>query len=224
MTTEPPILYSFRRCPYAMRARLAIHSSEVSAQLREIVLSDKAAEFLTSSPKGTVPVIVVNNRVIDESLDIMHWALNKSDPEGWLNMPSIGYNWISLNDREFKSAMDRIKYTDRFSNVNIGLERRNAIGFLHDLNTQIGDHAWMFGKNCSLADMAILPFVRQFYNIDQDWFYAQDWQNLYRWLTSFMTSSRLGSIMTKYDKWIPGNTEVSFPPNSKLFSTQGFTK
>lgn len=222
MITGSPILYSFRRCPYAIRARLAIQSSEVSAQLREIVLNDKAEELLASSPKGTVPVIVVNNRVIDESLDIMHWALNKADPEGWLNMPSIGYNWISLNDGEFKSAMDRIKYSAQFSNVDIGLERRNAIGFLGDLNTQIGDHTWMFGENCSLADMAILPFIRQFYNIDQDWFYAQDWQNLHRWLTSFLTSSRLDSIMKKYDKWVPGDIEVSFPPKSKLFSTQSF--
>lgn len=208
---EPPILYSFRRCPYAMRARLAIHASEVKVQIREIVLRDKAPVFLESSPKGTVPIVVTENNVVEESLDIMLWALSQEDPEGWLKMPDAGYDWISRNDGSFKAALDHTKYSNRFSNLDINLERKKAADFLYDLNAQIADRPWMFGQNCSVADMAILPFVRQFANIDIDWFGAQNWQNLHRWLSKFLKSNRFNSIMLKYNIWIPGDPEVIFP-------------
>ena len=206
-----------------MRARLAVQSSEIDVQLREIVLRDKALEFLTSSPKGTVPVVVTHDELFEESLDVMHWALNRSDPEDLLQMPGSGYDWISRNDKKFKAALDHTKYSARYPNLDFNLERKNAAGFLHDLDTQISDNTWMFGTNCSLADIAILPFVRQFANIDNDWFYAQDWQNLNRWLTAFLNSNRFISIMTKYEKWIPGDPIVSFPSNPMLLSSQSFT-
>ena len=203
-----------------MRARLAIQSSGMSVQLREIVLSEKAPELLTSSPKGTVPVLVSGNKVIEESLDIMSWALSQSDPEAWLKIPEVGYDWISRNDGQFKAALDHIKYSSHFSNLNLNREREAAIKFLNDLDLLIADSSWMFGENCSLADMAILPFVRQFYNIDNDWFDAQGWQNIRRWLTLFLGSTRFNCTMAKYDKWVSGDPIVLFPSEPILFSTQ----
>ena len=216
--SSAPILYSFRRCPYAIRARLAIQASGVEVQLREIILRDKAPEFLTSSPKGTVPVIVIGNQVIEESIDIMHWTLSQSDPTGWLNMPNEGYKWISRNDGPFKAALDHTKYSTEYTSRDAHFERDKATNFLHDLNIQIGNRPWMFGRNCTLADVAILPFVRQFANIDNDWFNAQGWQNLYHWLTAFLRSDRFNSAMTKYDKWISGDPVVPFPSKPELFS------
>ncbi len=201
-----------------MRARLGIQSSGITVQLREIVLRDKAPDFLMSSPQGTVPVVVTQKTIIDESFDIMCWALGQADPEGWLKMPSIGYDWISRNDGQFKSALDHIKYSVRHPNLNIHLERERATKFLYELNTQISKNTWMFGKNCSLADMAILPFVRQFANIDNSWFDSQDWKNLNRWLTAFLNSNRFTSIMNKYHKWVPRDPRVLFPNEPKLFS------
>lgn len=203
-----------------MRARLAVQSSGMSVQLREIVLSEKAPEFLASSPKGTVPVLVSGKKVIEESLDIMSWALSQSDPEAWLKIPDVGYDWISRNDGQFKAALDHIKYSSHFSNLNLNRERETAAKFLNDLDLLIADSSWMFGENCSLSDMAILPFVRQFYNIDNEWFNAQGWQNLHRWLISFLGSTRFSSIMAKYDKWVSGDSTVLFPSEPKLFPTQ----
>ena len=206
-----------------MRARLAIQSSGIEVQLREIVLCDKPAEFLASSPKGTVPVVITHNEVIDESFEIMIWALEHADPEGWLKMPDAGYDWVSRNDGQFKAALDHTKYSVRHPNLDIHLEREKAADFLHDLNNVMSKGAWMFGENCSLADIAILPFVRQFSNIDRVWFDTQSWQHLNRWLTAFLNSSRFKSIMTRYDKWVVGSPVVLFPGEPKLFSAQSFT-
>lgn len=221
MSGNPIILYSFRRCPYAMRARLAIQSSGLEVQLREVVLREKPPELLVSSPKGTVPVLVTGNNVIEESLDIMKWALSKADPEGWLKIPDVGYKWISRNDGPFKTALDHTKYPTRYPNLDTRLERGKAANFLDGLNTKIAENPWIFGKDSSLVDMAILPFVRQFAKIDSDWFHAQGWKNLYRWLNEFLISDRFNTVMSKYDKWVPGDPIVSFPREPKLFTTQG---
>ena len=205
-----------------MRARLALQSSGITVQLREIALRDKAPEFLKTSPKGTVPVLVTHNQVIEESLEIMRWALDQADPEGWRKTPNAGYDWISRNDGQFKLALDHTKYSVNYPNLDFYRERERAAKFLHDLNTQIANNPWMFGKSCSIADMAILPFVRQFANIDNDWFDAQGWENLHRWLSGFLKSSIFNSIMTKYDRWASGDPIISFPSKLKLFSTQGF--
>jgi glutathione S-transferase len=157
-----PILYSFRRCPYAMRARLAIYVSGLRVELREIMLRDKAPEFLLSSPKATVPVLITNKEVIEESFDIMVWCLKQSDPEHWLAMPDEGYEWILRSDGPFKEALDHTKYSVRFPDLDPKLEQAKALKFLTDLNLQIGNSNWVFGEGCSLADMALLPFIRQF--------------------------------------------------------------
>ncbi len=203
-----PILYSFRRCPYAMRARLALASTSQQVELREIVLRDKPAAFLAASPSATVPCLVATDCAIDESLDIMTWALRLSDPEGWLDMPAEGWDWIRRADGPFKAALDHTKYASRHPEMNVSEQRALAAEFLSDLDQQIGQ--WIFERPC-LADYAILPFVRQFAFIDKAWFDAQPWPDLQAWLESFLTSERFLAIMTKYPQWATGDEVVSFP-------------
>jgi glutathione S-transferase len=203
-----PVLYSFRRCPYAMRARLALHVSGIEVELREVVLLDKPQAFLDVSPSATVPCLVTDNTVIDESLDIMVWALKQNDPDGWLAMPDDGHAWIELADGPFKRALDRTKYETPYPGTDPNAERDKASVFLGDLNDQIED--WMFGQE-GLADNAILPFVRQFAFIDKDWFDAQPWPNLQSWLERFLASPRFAAIMDKYPAWKEGDAATFFP-------------
>ena len=193
-----PILYSFRRCPYAMRARLALAASGEQVEIREIVLRDKHPAFLAASDSGTVPCLVAGDEIIDESLDIMIWALAKYDPEGWLAMPDEGWDLIKRADGPFKHALDRTKYATRYPQSDCKENREIAADILTDWNTQID--GWMFGSP-SLADFAILPFVRQFAFIDKGWFDAQPWPNVQKWLDRFVTSDRFQSIMFKLPPW-----------------------
>ncbi|MEM5541526.1 glutathione S-transferase [Sulfitobacter sp. AS92] len=203
-----PILYSFRRCPYAMRARLAIAASSTPVHLREVVLRDKPEAFLKASPTATVPCLVTENGPIDESLDIMKWALAANDPEGWLDMPPEGHDWITRADGPFKDALDRTKYATRYPNEDPEAQRSKASAFLQDLDAQLGD--WIFDRP-TLADYAILPFVRQFAFIDRPWFDAQDWPALRDWLDRFLASPRFENIMTKYPQWQTDDAPTSFP-------------
>ena len=206
-----PILWTFRRCPYAMRARLAIQSAGVQVELREILLRDKPAEFLTTSPKGTVPVIDTGRNVIEESRDIMIWALEQNDPEGWLDMPAIGHSLIDACDGPFKTALDHTKYAVRYPDLDPAAERAKAADYLHDLNDRLGDKPYLFGPAPKLADMAIVTFVRQFANTDRVWFDTQPWPHLIRWLDRFVASDAFAGIMTKYPPWQAGQDTVQFP-------------
>jgi glutathione S-transferase len=202
------ILYSFRRCPYAMRARLALSSAAQSVTLREVVLRDKPAAFLQASPSGTVPCLVSNGQVIDESLDIMIWALRQNDPEGWLSMPEAGWDWIARSDGPFKTALDQTKYTSRYPEADPETQRQEAARFLTALDMQID--TWIFDQ-ASIADYAILPFVRQFAFIDKPWFDQQSWPALQLWLDRFLTSPRFEAIMLKYPQWHDGDPVTHFP-------------
>jgi glutathione S-transferase len=206
--TMKPILWSFRRCPYAMRARLALASSEVPYEHREILLRDKPVEFLTISPKATVPVMQTGDRVIDESLDIMLWALEQNDPQGWLLGSSDGSaemrDLIAQADGPFKTALDRYKYASR--DIGAPTERANAATFLLKLNDILGEQPFLFGARPTLPDMAILPFVRQFAHVDIDWFAAQNWDAVIGWLDAFKSSERFGVIMKKYPTWASAHT------------------
>lgn len=206
-----PILWSFRRCPYAMRARLAVRSSGQQVELREILLRDKPAAFLASSPMGTVPVLNTGETVIAESRDIMLWALGRADPEGWLDMPAEGHALIDRCDGPFKQALDHTKYAVRYLDLDPDAEREKAMVFLRELNTWLTDGAFLMGPDRRLADMAILPFVRQFANIDRGWFDAQGLGPLTRWLDDFLQSERLAAVMTKYPPWQEGPDKVLFP-------------
>jgi len=209
--TTLPILWTFRRCPYAMRARLAIRSSGQQVVLQEVLLRDKPAPFLAASPKATVPVVQDGDAVIEESRDVMLWALGRSDPEGWLDMPPEGHTLIDRNDGPFKTALDHTKYAVRFPDRDEAEERAKAMVFLNDLNNRLGHDTFLMGSKPTLADMAILPFVRQFANTDRAWFDAQGLGPLTKWLDDFLGSDRFRAIMTKYPPWQSGQDQVLFP-------------
>ena len=210
MTTALPVLYSFRRCPYAMRARLALAVSGLKYELREVSLKSKPAEMLAASPKGTVPVLVLpSGKVIDESLDIMRWALGQNDPEGWLNQgsPDEILSLITSNDGDFKHALDRYKYPNRYPLESGGdvtafaiAQRAEAAKWLETLEARLSQ-GWLLGSQASLADMAILPFVRQFAHTDEAWFAAQPWSMLRDWLARFDASGLFESVMKKQEPW-----------------------
>jgi glutathione S-transferase len=215
-----PILWTFRRCPYAMRARLALSSARVTVELREILLKKKPQAFLETSPSASVPSLWVPGlwlpgveepqQVIDESIDIMVWALEQNDPEQLLNMPSEGSSLIDTNDGPFKIALDHTKYASRFPDVDAEAERHKAAGFLVDLDQRLKGQAALFGDRPTLADQAILPFVRQFANADRDWFDAQDWPDLSGWLNGFTQGDAFARIMIKYALWQDGDAPVWF--------------
>ncbi|MBR9865440.1 MAG: glutathione S-transferase [Rhodobacteraceae bacterium] len=206
-----PILYSFRRCPYAMRARLSIASSGLQVELREILLRDKAPAFLAASPKGTVPVVVNGDQVIEESLDVMEWALGQSDPEGLLYAGPQARELVLRCESEFKGHLDRFKYAVRYEDVDPEEERKLASAYLRELDQRLEGQAYLFGERIGFADIGIAPFVRQFANTDRPWFDGQDWPNLIRWLDGFINSDRFQSIMTKYPKWKEGDSVTLFP-------------
>lgn len=193
-----------------MRARMAIGSSGVSVELREVVLRDKPAEMLDASPKGTVPVLLLaDGHVIDESLDIMRWALDRNDPDDWLvgDDPAL----IALNDRPFKAALDRYKYPNRYNSVDAEPYRLEGWKILSDLDVRLADQAYLAGEKLGFADVAIFPFVRQFAATDQAWFDAQDAESLRHWLTAITTSPLFKITMQRFPKWQAGHPQAIFP-------------
>ena len=204
-----PILYSFRRCPYAMRARLAIAVSRVAVELREIKLSAKPQAMLEASPKGTVPVVVLPaGRVIDQSLDVMHWALGQNDPEGWLERDNAAL--IERNDGPFKHHLDRYKYPERHGSDAVA-HRDSRLAFLADLDSRLAEHGQLCGKERGLADMAVMPFVRQFAATDPVWFDSQPLPHLQRWLAAHLESGLFESVMGKVAPWRENDPVSVFP-------------
>jgi glutathione S-transferase len=215
--TDLPILYSFRRCPYAMRARLALAASGRHCELREVALRAKPAELLQASPKGTVPVLVLpDGTVIDQSLDIMRWALAQHDPEQWLT-PEHGTAaameaLIAQCDGAFKADLDRYKYPNRYPDTDALAHRAAGAAYLTTLDTRLQASPYLFGARACLADMAIAPFVRQFASTDAAWFAAQPWPALAGWLNAFVASARFELVMEKAVPWVSGTPGVRFPP------------
>ncbi len=211
-----PVLYSFRRCPYAMRARLALAVSGQPHELREVVLKNKPAEMLAASPKGTVPVLVLpGGEVIQESLDIMRWALARNDPTQWLSAPQASQQemdeLITAYDSDFKHHLDRYKYPNRYPQESEGdaagfalKHRSEAALWLAQLDARL-DGGWLLGTRASLADMALLPFVRQFAHTDADWFATQSWPRLQAWLAAFEASALFAGVMGKHAAWQPAD-------------------
>jgi glutathione S-transferase len=195
-----PILYSFRRCPYAMRARMAIAISGVEVEHREIVLRDKPPELLEASPKGTVPVLVLpDGRVVEESLDIMRWALVLNDPEAWLI--SANDALIATNDGPFKQALDRYKYPHRYDLPDGIAHREAAMEHLRALNERLSAAPYLSGSKRGYCDIALFPFVRQFANTDRDWFDPRPLPALHRWLADMIASPLFEQIMAKHPVW-----------------------
>lgn len=212
------VLYSFRRCPYAMRARLALALCvEAKAlELREVVLKAKPAAMLATSPKGTVPVLqLFDGHVLEESLDIMHFALSQNPQLKADIYPShlCGEidDLIEQNDGEFKWALDRYKYADRYEEPELFYREKGEV-FLGQLESRLIQHRYLFGEQFSLADLAIFPFVRQFAHVNKTWFEQSDYVKLRDWLNAWLESPLFISVMAKYTQWQEGSDVVTFPP------------
>ena len=213
-----PVFWSFRRCPYAMRARLAVRSAGIKVELREILPRDKPDAFLEASPKGTVPVVeLVDGTVLEESRDVMQWALVQNDPDGWLDVqhrdPEGTAAFLDALDGPFKTHLDRYKYASRFD-PDAALEHREAgAARLAEFDAKLATQPSLSGEKNGLLDFATLPFVRQFRIADPTWFDAQPWPHLHHWLQAFLASRQFASVMKKYAVWQEGGDGVTFPDN-----------
>ena len=202
-----PILYSFRRCPYAMRARLALLASGVAYEHREVALKAKPSEMLAASPKGTVPVMCLpSGEVLEQSLDIMLWALQQNDPQAWLPttpevLASIHAD-IALNDGEFKGHLDRYKYPQRFGLLDGLSSRAKGAEALMHWQKRLQAQSYLSGDRWGLLDACVAPFVRQFARTDRDWFDAQPWPELAQWLVAFENSQAFLAVMHKHPLWV----------------------
>lgn len=195
-----PILYSYRRCPYAMRARMALWAAQIQVEVREISLREKPAHLLQISPKGTVPVLQLpDGTVLEQSLDIMQWALMQNDPQGWLNADRDAVqHLIAINDGDFKKALDRYKYPERYPEHSPAFYREQGEQFLQVLETALQQHRFLVSDTASMADVAIFPFIRQFAAVDAEWFAASAYPGLRIWLESWLDSPLFAEIMQKF--------------------------
>lgn len=213
-----PILYTFRRCPYAMRARLALSYSKIIYEHREIILRDKPAHLLEISPKGTVPVLrLTSGKILEESLDIVNFALGKNDPENWnciesTHMQEKMNHLIHHNDTVFKHNLDRYKYPNRYPNEpaqHLGEHARDqALQHLSTLEKFLKTNMNLLRDTRSKADIAIFPFIRQFAHVDREWFNAQNLPNLQKWLATHKESTLFKAIMEKHNRWTQGAPQI----------------
>ena len=214
MTTSLDCLYSFRRCPYAMRARLAVLFAGLQVELREVTLKNKPAQMLAISPKGTVPVLrLADGTVIEESRDIMVWALEQQDPQGLLDATSLDQAnaLIEQNDNEFKHWLDRYKYADRHVEMTQTEYRQRGEVFLQALEALLERNAYLFGDDPTIADIGVMPFVRQFAHVDRDVFGQLPYTNLQRWLQGWLEHPLFLQTMIKLPVWQEGDDVVVFP-------------
>lgn len=204
-----PILYSFRRCPYAIRARMALTHCGIEVELREVLLAQKPDALLRISAKASVPVLVLaDSTVLDESLDIMHWAINhtypqETDPRNWglTAMSMAAQRLIKTNDGPFKMALDGYKYGRAESDKSPDDHRADALIFLAELDRLLCQHKFLLGDQISLVDVAIFPFIRQFAGVDELWFDKTDYRKLQQWLAFFMHSELFTQVMVKHPVW-----------------------
>ena len=198
-----PILYSFRRCPYAIRARMAIAYASINLEIREVSLANKPPEMTHISPKGTVPVLQLDNRIIDESIEVMAWALEQSDPDNWLalDLQQQQQTLIEENDNSFKAWLDKYKYWDRFPEQSQQAYRGQAENFISKLDKNLNEQRYLLGNKICVADMAIFPFIRQFAFVDKDWFDQTNYLGLQRWLGEILDSPLFTQVMKKHSVW-----------------------
>ena len=212
-----PRLYSFRRCPYAMRARLGLLFAGRQVELREITLKNKPPQMLAISPKGTVPVLqLLDGTVIEESREIMIWALAQQDPQGLLHDAALhdANVLIDKNDNEFKHWLDRYKYADRHLEMTQTEYRQKGEVFLQLLEELLTKNSYLLGKGITLADIGIMPFVRQFAHVNRDVFYNLPYPNLQRWLQDWLQHPLFLQAMAKFEPWQDGDEVVVFPLSS----------
>ena len=208
-----PILYSFRRCPYAMRARLAIKASGIIVEIREVELKNKPKEFLGISPKATVPIVCISSKqIIEESLDIMEWALKINDPLKLLKYEKLNrieiHNILNKLENEFKQNLDRYKYSSRFDLPNPKLYRDKNLQTLNEFNKLLQNNKGICSSHLSLLDYAVFPFIRQFRNVNSVWFDSLELKFLQTWLYELIDSDEFSSIMKKYEIWNPNQKPI----------------
>ena len=208
-----PILYSFRRCPYAMRARLAIRASGLIVEIREVELKNKPKEFLNISPKATVPIVCISSKqIIEESLDIMEWALKINDPLKLLKNEKLNrieiHSILNKLENEFKQNLDRYKYSSRFDLPNPKLYRDKNLQTLNEFNNLLQNNKGICSSHLSLLDYAVFPFIRQFRNVNSVWFDSLELKFLQTWLYELIDSDEFSSIMKKYEIWKPNQKPI----------------
>ena len=200
-----PILYSFRRCPYAIRARMVLSYMEVSVDLREVLLNERPQSLYKISSKGTVPVLLLNDgKVLDESLDIMLWAIEQGEQKLYEDKLSEQNQLIKYNDTKFKYWLDRYKYHVRYLEHSREYYQRKCSKTLAEYDMRLSGNAYLMGDRIRLADIAIFPFIRQCANVDQNWF-NNKYPNLNQWLEIWKQSRLFKSVMTKYKQWRLGD-------------------
>ncbi len=213
-TSPYPRLYSFRRCPYAMRARLGLLFAGLQVELREITLKNKPPQMLAISPKGTVPVLqLLNGTVIEESREIMTWALEQQDAQGLLAAQTLleANALIDKNDNEFKYWLDRYKYADRHLDMSQAEYRQRGEDFLQRLEALLIKNPYLLGERITIADIGIMPFVRQFAHVNRKVFYDLPYPNLQRWLQDWLNHPLFLQAMTKFAPWQEKDDVVVFP-------------
>ena len=220
-TNALPILYSLRNCPYAMRARIAIFKAQQTVLLRDLVLSNKPEQMLKASPKGTVPVIVLSNdTVIEESLEVMLWALNESDPNNLLHQ-NIGnalpdmLKLINAFDHEFKVCLEQYKCAKRYKEANLIEQREACELYIKSLEVRLSLHTFLMSDKESLVDIALLPFIRQFARIERQWYLQSPYPKVRQWLNNYLQSPMFTRVMAKYPLWLDSQEEVFFGGQGK---------
>ena len=212
---EYPILYSFIRCPYAMRARMALKLTNTKCEIREVRLNNKPKQMIDKSPKGTVPVLVLQKEVIDESNDIIEWALSSNNIfDGNIDHDQMDLtnNLIELFDSKFKYNLDRYKYATRYENVNKDKHKKECLEILINLENVISNEGWILGSKINKLDISILPFIRQFRIADIEWFDKQNTiQGVQKILFNFLNSNLFKEVMHKYDVWEENAKPQFFP-------------
>jgi len=215
-TKSLPILYSLRNCPYAMRARIAIFKAKQTILLRDIVLSNKPKEMLASSPKATVPVLVLpNGKVLEESFDVMLWALNETDPNNLLHsksetaLPEM-LSLIGVFDSEFKTCLEQYKCAKRYRENNIIECREACEQFIRTIEHRLNSHAFIMSEKESLADIALLPFIRQFARVERQWYLQSPYPKVRQWLNHYLQSPMFTKVMAKYPLWTENHEDVLF--------------
>ena len=213
-TGKLPVLYSFRRCPYAIRARMTLVYSGLSVELREVLLARKPPSMTAASSKGTVPILVLpDGRVVDESYDVMRWALDHHDPDSWWRTGLAGETkkLVKENDFQFKTHLDHYKYSDRLPEQPKSHYRDQGECFLSKLERRLRNQKHLLADELTFSDVSIFPFVRQFAFVDKTWFDQSPYPHLKQWLQSLLDSQLFLSVMHKHPTWSAGDEPVLFP-------------
>lgn len=211
--SQPPILYSLRNCPYAMRARIGLYMAQQLVEVREVKLTNKPEAMLAASAKGTVPILQTERGIVDQSLDIMLWALKRHDPNDLLykatpeKQPHM-LALITIFDEEFKGKLEQYKCVKRYHGAALERARSDCEHYLAQLERRLTQHPFLFGQHLSLADIAIMPFIRQIARVERQWYLSAPYPNLRQWLDNMLQSVMFSKVMTKYPIWSKGACPV----------------